>query len=117
MPEGWTVVITGPPDTAYVQTALKLILQRGINRIEFKEPPNSSVDLDAPHFPEPQSSGIILHGDDALTQGMMPLSGCFKIRRTHQMLPGLAEHYHAKNLVWIEFGNGSPWRSPQVCTG
>jgi hypothetical protein len=117
MPEGWHVIITGPPDTGYLQTALKLILQRAIKKIRFEEPPNSSVNLDAPRVPHPQFSGIILHGDDTLTQAMMALGGCFKIQTTHVMLPGLAEYYHAKNLVWIEIGNGSPWHTPQVCTG
>jgi hypothetical protein len=117
MPEGWSVIITGPPETGYVQTALKLMLQHGIEKIKFEELPNSALHLDAPRFPEPQFSGIILHGEDALTESITALGGCFKIQTTHVMLPGLVEYYHAKNLVWIEIGKGSPWHTPQVCTG
>jgi hypothetical protein len=116
VPDGWSVVITGPPESGYVQTVLKLILQKAIGKIEFKDVPDSSPYIDAPRFPATAFSGIIIHGSDALTQTLLALGGCFKIKMTQVMLPGLEQHFHAKNLVWIEIGN-SPWWTSQVCTG
>jgi hypothetical protein len=116
VPDDWSVVITGPPESGYVQTVLKLILQKSINKIEFKEVPNNSLYIDAPRFPTPEFAGIIIHGTDAMTQTLLALGGCFKLNVTQVMLPGLEQYFHAKNLLWIEIGK-SPWLTPQVCTG
>ena len=81
---GLNVIIMGPSESASVQAAVKIILEKGVKDVYFKDLPNYYVDLDAPPIPDPQFSGVIIHGrNNAVTEALRaPFAGCLDVIRT-----------------------------------
>jgi hypothetical protein len=117
VPGGWNVLLTGPSESTAAQAALSIIMTKGIKEIHFLDPPNRNVDLDAPPIPDPQFSGIILHGNNALNRALLAFQGCLQLKTTQSTNEAFDKHYRVPNFVWIEFGRGSPWSDPQACSG
>ena len=113
------MLVTGPPESSIAKETWRIILTKGIKAIQFLDLPNYNVDLDAPPIPDPQFSGIVLHGNKALNRGLLAFGGCFPIKTTQGQgtYEALEKYYHVPNFVWIQFGNGSPWSGPRVCPG
>jgi hypothetical protein len=117
----WAAVISageGNHDTA--EFLYKLMLEAGL-RVHRLDVTDHSVNLDAPAFPKPGNAGITFHGDDALSQRLFSvLQGCATVRTTTKTVDGLQEWYRNQappdaRIVWIEIGNGSPWKGGSWC--
>jgi hypothetical protein len=116
---GVNVIITSPSENESVKAAVKLFLEKGVEGVHFKDLPNYDVDSDAPPVPEPQFAGVRIHGrNNEVTQALRaPFAGCLIIKTTQSDIERFAQYYHDPDLVWIEFGKGSPWVGPQACSG
>lgn len=117
VPGGWNVIITGPGDSGPIQSDIRVILREALTEVHFLELPDYNLYADAPRFPEPSGSAITIHGSNSLAQALKAIGGCFSIKITNKTADGLEQFYRVKNLVWIEFGKGSPWQTDMVCSG
>jgi hypothetical protein len=105
VPGGWNVLVTGPPESSIAKETWRIILTKGIKAIQFLDLPNYNVDLDAPPIPDPQFSGIVLHGNKALNRGLPAFGGCFPIKTTQ----GQVHMRRLRNIIMsrISFGSNS----------
>lgn len=94
-----------------------MILREALMEVHFLDLPDYNLYADAPRFPEPSGSAITIHGSNSLAQALKALGGCFSIKITNKTVDGLEQFYRVKNLVWIEFGKGSPWPTDMICSG
>jgi hypothetical protein len=122
VPGGWNVLMTGPPESDTAKGALRIILPRGLKKVNFLESPHYERDLDAPPIPDPQFSGIVLQGNNALNRALLAAltdATCFPIKTTQGQgtYERLEKYYQVPNFLWIQFGKGSPWSNPLACAG
>jgi hypothetical protein len=108
-------VITAPKENGLVKYNLEMILNVG-GHIKIAQPPNYDVDIDAPRLIDSGYSGIVIHGhNDAHDLIDNLLRDCFSMHKTTKTIDGLAQYYKVNNVVWMEIGKGSPWKSPAAC--
>jgi hypothetical protein len=109
----WAVLITAPEENHGLRDLLINLFDRALpQHIQFiHEDPN---DLDFPAIPQPTKSGIILHGTNSLNRGLNTIfAQCFVIYTTDNTLEKLNTYKYIRPgfiPVWIEIGNGSPWK-------
>jgi hypothetical protein len=125
--EDIAVVITAPKENMLLKVNLESIFGVGLQDIREQlphgrgllvQPPNYEVDIDAPRLKDSGYSGIIIHGHSSALELIDNfLRDCFVTRQTPKIVDGLPEYYKAHNVMWIEIGTGSPWKTPSACWG
>jgi hypothetical protein len=111
----WWIVVTFPPENSEFARDFVNLLWPNLN-LGRKSLPDYNIDLDAPHFPASEYSGIVLHGTNSLNDLIkQTFDQCFVIRLTAKPAEGLEDFYKTKNISWIEIGKGSPWRGSTAC--
>jgi hypothetical protein len=117
----WALAITAPQANQEIADFLyRLMIEAGL-RVQRLQIPDHSINLDAPDFPQGGPASITLHGTNVLNERLLGiLQNCLTVRTTSKVIDGLFEWYRTRtapeqNVVWIEIGNGSPWRQGPGC--
>jgi hypothetical protein len=119
---GWWVIITAPPENSEAEKELNTLFSLSSNlskTLRLAGLPDYSMDLDAPKLEGKALRGITVHGrNEAADFIAATLSNCFIILRTAEIPAGLFDYYRRQSstifaedkFVWLEIGNGSPWK-------
>jgi hypothetical protein len=128
VPANTGILITADSENRELASNLSNIFQVGMREVSDKlkpgqpwllQPPDYSVDIDAPRLPSSGYSGVVIHGSgDGQSELRAFLDRCFITRQTPKTTDGLASYYKLDNVLWIEIGPGSPWKpDPTICSG
>jgi hypothetical protein len=130
LPSNTSVLVTAMPENERVKNELNNLLGIGQRKIRDKLPEGKSLllyestntlDLDAPH-PTSLFTGIVIHGARASGNALIDLKNileerCLDTPRTTAMVPDeIKKYYKSDNIIWIEIGKGSPWRTGRDCS-
>jgi len=124
MPQDIAILFTASPENNELFLDLHRIFEVGLREVRDQvkpgrspllQPPNYQRDLDAPPLAATDLSGIIIHGPvpDSLRRFF---ENCFVTRWTEKVPEGLANYYKFQRVIWIEIGNGFPWKTPGICS-
>jgi len=116
----WHILLSNAtPEESVVVGTLWRMLSNMSRQIQVVDHPNYDVEIDAPKFPSSQYSGLVFHGENTLSEILLSALGkCFTVRKSETFDDNIKKYYEkrgANNLVWIEVGPGSPWRTPESC--
>ena len=109
--------ISSPDENKYLQSVLWTVIRQGIPSANWVSVPKD--DLDSPKTTFTNKSGIVIHGSNIFAASLIrALSQCFEIYKTASGLDSINEYFSKfgkRDLVWIEIGPGSPWKSDGAC--
>jgi hypothetical protein len=124
VPKNQAILFTASPDNKELWLDLHRIFEVGMREVQSqmtpgKSPllqlPNYQRDIDAPSLAATNISGIIIHG--AVPDDLRAFfERCFVTRWTEKVPDGLTEYYKFQHVIWIEIGNGFPWKGPTECS-
>jgi hypothetical protein len=112
-------MITASRENAYVAQLLNTILRESHLVFRPYSEPDRSTDYDAPALKKFGESGILIHGDNRLVEALRSLGGCFDVKFTKQTPQEVWDYLKVADdiqRVWIEIGDGSPWKNNINCT-
>jgi hypothetical protein len=115
-PKHWVILFTSAPENEQLMLQVWRLVVKSAKDIHILDHPNYDIEIDAPKFSISDVSGFIFHGKNELTDEFSKIIGrCFYFRRTEQRSKEITDYYKSPDIVWIQIGKGSPWKTAEAC--
>ncbi len=107
-----TLFISSSTHNQKLKDALLAVLTDGVPGLIFSPLPDRRIDWGAPNLVATKHGGLLVHGDSALSESIASLfEGCFLVGETTDSVDGLKTFTKQQNVIWIEIGDGVPWKA------